>query len=186
MLGLDELGALIDQHHQRDLLRVQTRDEYNVGSDGEDYRRYLAGEAEPTWSRKGPWLDHLRSLIESGKTWRNVHVLQTPLSSYLRYACEWGYAYNVTAGQDIRILELSSGDLFTWLTDVGDFWVIDDSEVVQMHYDDGGRFVGADVIDDHDSAALHRSVAGLLWRQAQPFTEWWFAHPEFHRSTAAA
>ena len=54
MLSLPELGELIDERHTFDLLRVQTLDRYDVGSDGDDFRRYLAGEAEPTASRKGP------------------------------------------------------------------------------------------------------------------------------------
>src|SRR3954454_22327291 len=121
MLDVAQLGALIDERHEHDLLRVQTRARYDVSSDGEDYRRFLAGAAEPTWSRKRPWLEDLRSLIDSGKAWRNVHALTTPLSSYLQYACEWGYAYNVTAGQDVRIVDVSGDDFLRWLTDIGDF-----------------------------------------------------------------
>ena len=181
MLTLPELGELINKRHTFDLLRVQTLDRYDVPSDGEDYRRYLAGEAEPTPSRKGPWLEHLRTLVESGRAWRNVHVLRTPLSDYLRYACEWGYAYNVLAGQDVRIVELPADDLFRELAGVGDFWVIDGVTVVQMHYDDGGRFVGAKVVSDDEGAGALRAVAGLLWRQAEPFTSWWAGHPQFHR-----
>ncbi len=35
-------------------------------------------------------------------------MLRTPLSDYLRYECEWGYTYNVTAGEDVRILDLAT------------------------------------------------------------------------------
>jgi hypothetical protein len=55
-----------------------------------------------------------------------------------------------------------------------------------MHYNASGRFNGAAVISDEQDANLFRSVAGLLWRQAQPFTTWWAAHPQFHRQNAAA
>ncbi len=181
MLTLSELSELIGKRHTFDLLRVQTLDRYDVASDGEDYRRYLAGEAEPTPSRKGPWLEHLKALVDSGRAWRNIHVLRTPLSDYLRYACEWGYSYNVAAGQDVRILELPADDLFREVARLGDFWVIDGLTVVQMHYDGGGQFLGADLIPEDEGAGLFRAVAGLLWRQAEPFTSWWSAHPEFHR-----
>jgi hypothetical protein len=186
VLDLTELGALIDKHHRHDLLRVQTLDRYDVVSDGGDYRRYLAGEANPDPTRKGPWLDHLRAIVASGRTWRNVHVVQLPLSDYLRYACEWGYAYNVTAGQDVRIVELPADELLRAVAGVGDFWVIDCNLVVRMHYNASGRFNGAAVISDEQDANLFRSVAALLWRQAQPFTTWWAAHPQFHRQNAAA
>lgn len=182
MLTLSELSALIDERHTFDLLRVQTLDRYDVASDGEDYRRYIAGEAEPTSSRKGPWLERLRSIVESGRAWRNVHVLHTPLSDYLRYACEWGYAYNATAGQDLRILELPADELQA-VARVSDFWIIDRELVVRMHYDEAGRFVGAEVIPDEQGAAVFRALAEALWRQAEPFGAWWAARPQFHRGT---
>jgi hypothetical protein len=186
VLSLPELGELIDEQHTFDLLRVQTLDRYDVASDGDDFRRYLAGEAEPTASRKQPWLDHLRAIVGSGRAWRNVHVLPTPLSDYLRYACEWGYAYNVQAGQDVRIVEPAAADLMHELVAVGDFWVIDQKMVVRMRYNAGGRFVGADPVSDEDHGASFRAVAGLLWRQAEPFTSWWAEHPQYHRSSGAA
>jgi hypothetical protein len=186
VLSLPELGELINERHTFDLLRVQTLDRYDVASDGDDFRRYLAGEAEPTASRKQTWLDHLRALVDSGRAWRNVHVLRIPLSDYLRYACEWGYAYNVQAGQDVRIVELAAADLLPDLATVGDFWVIDQETVVQMRYDVGGRFIGAELVSDERDSALFRAVAGLLWRQAEPFTTWWTSHPQFHRTNGAA
>ena len=185
MLNLAELSELIDERHTFDLLRVQTLDRYDVASDGDDFRRYLADEAEPTASRKGPWLEHLRALVDSGRAWRNVHALSTPLSDYLRYACEWGYAYNVRAGQDVRIVEPDAG-LMAELIAVGDFWVIDRKLVVRMQYDAGGRFVGAESLSDDGRGPLFRAVAGLLWRQAEPFTSWWARHPQYHRTTGAA
>lgn len=185
MLTLPELGELINERHTFDLLRVQTLDRYDAASDGDDFQRYLAGESEPTASRKRPWLDHLRTLVDSGRAWRNVHVLSTPLSDYLRYACEWGYAYNVTSGQDVLIVDPADDVVMHALVAVGDFWVIDQKMVVRMRYDSGGRFVGAEPVSDEDRGMLFRAVAGLLWRQAEPFTSWWARHPQYHRSSGA-
>jgi hypothetical protein len=49
---LDELGALLDAR-RRMLFRLETLDVYEVASDGSDYRRYLDGEPEPEWERRG-------------------------------------------------------------------------------------------------------------------------------------
>ena len=160
MLSLPELGESIDERHTFDLLRVQTLDRYDVASDGDDFRRYLAGEAEPTASRKG------RGSITYGRSstpaapGATCTFCSTPLSDYLRYACEWGYAYNVQAGQDVRIVEPAAADLVHELVTVGDFWVIDQKLVVRMQYDAGGRFVGADpVSDDYAACCSGRSPA---------------------------
>ncbi len=47
MMNEDQLGEFIDQHFTRDLFRLETRERYNVESDGEDLRRYLRGESNP-------------------------------------------------------------------------------------------------------------------------------------------
>jgi hypothetical protein len=51
-------------------------------------------------------------------------VLRTPLGPYLRYECEWGYAYNVQVGKDIRILDLAETPEPPGLVD-HDFWLVD-------------------------------------------------------------
>ena len=106
-LAIPALGEWIAQRHVTDLLRVQTLDHYTVASDGDDLRRYLAGEAHPTAPAKAAWLAKLREDADRGRMRRNVHVVGEHLTDYLRYQFEWCYTHNVAAGQDIRILDAS-------------------------------------------------------------------------------
>jgi len=179
MIDLDELDALLDGC--RTLFRLETLDVYEVASDGSDYRRYLDGEPEPDWERKQPWLDELRAVRNAGDYRHRVHVLRTPLGPYLRYECEWGYAYNVQVGEDIRILDLSETPEPTGLVD-HDFWLADNELVVLMHYDDAGQFLGGEALPATETPR-YVAARNAAWEAATPFEPWWAARPQYHRST---
>jgi hypothetical protein len=44
----------IDRQFTTEPFRLQTRDRYDVSSDGDDFHRYVAGEPRPDMTRKGP------------------------------------------------------------------------------------------------------------------------------------
>lgn len=184
-LTVSDLGGFIASRHRTDLLRVQTRDLYSVASDGEDFRRYIDGfRFEPSQARKD-WAAKLRADADAGKVRRNVHVVREPLSQFLSFQFEWGYAYNAEAGQDIRILSVEAGAAAEHLMHVGDFTVIEHKDVVCNRYDDAGRFLGA-VQASSDAAQVHAALAELVWESAVPFAQWWAQHPQYHRAMQAA
>jgi hypothetical protein len=184
VLSATELGDYIDARLTRSAFRLELLDHYDVETDGVDFTRYLQGEPAPTPERKQPWLDHLRREREAGIHRYRVHVLRTPLTPYLRYECEWGYAPNVAAGEDVQILDLSERPAPEGLVD-HDFWLIDDRHVIRMHYDTGGRFVGAEPLDD-DQLPRYRRARDAVVEAAEPFTAWWARHPEEWRANRAA
>lgn len=181
LLGINDLAEFVDQHHTRDLFRLETLDYYDVTSDGDDYHRYLRGEPAPTAAAKQPWLDRLQADVAAGRRWRRIHALTTPLTDYLSYECEWAYTDNVAAGEDVRIIDDASDALLT----IGDFFVLNHQHVIRSHYDKAGLFVGAEVVNEASAKAPYIAFADVIWDTAQPFTEWWHQHPEHHRNQAA-
>lgn len=151
-------------------------------SDGEDVERFLGGDPEPAVERKQPWLDQLAIEVAAGKLRHRVHVLTTPLSPYLRYECEWGYLPNARAGEQIRILDLSEASKPEGLVDE-DFWILDDSYVIRMHYDSGGVFVGGGLADD---VARYRKARDAAIAASEDFLSWWEHHPDEWRVNWAA
>lgn len=57
MLDEQQLADYIDGHFTSTLFRLEALDTYDVGSNGNDLARYLAGEPGPDMARKGPWMD---------------------------------------------------------------------------------------------------------------------------------
>lgn len=180
MLDLDAVGALFESQCTCSAFRMEVMDRYDVVTDGDDVARYLAGEQVPDAAAKGPWLDQLRDDTAAGKRWSRVHVLQQPLSDYLRYECEWGYVYNAAAGEDIRILDLSEQDRPDALIEQ-EFWILDDACVLRMHYD-AGSFVGGEVLPASE-LSRYRAARDAAWAAAEPFDPWWARHPQYHRAS---
>ncbi len=179
MLNERELGSYLRQA-TRSLFRLETLPAYDVPIDRGDFPRYLAGEPGPDMERKGRWLDFLREQRAQGVDRHRVRVLRAPLSDYDRYACEWGYAYNVPAGDDTRVLDLAERSMPVDVVD-HDFWLVDHERPVRMHYDDGGRFLGASVVEPAE-LSRYQVARDAAWRAAEPFEAWWNRHPEYHRA----
>jgi hypothetical protein len=187
VLNEAELGEFIDSHFSTTLFRLETLERYDVESDGWDFEAYLAGKPSPVAAGKEAWLEQLRQEAAAGKHSQRLRVVGDPLSEYIRYECEWGYTYNAAAGEEIRVLDLGQVD---WradlLADEQDFYVIDEHWLVRMHYDDEGRFLGAQVVDDPEELERALGLVDHLWTEAMPFADWWTAHPEYWRSNWAA
>lgn len=184
-LVIDDLGAWIASRHKQDLLRIQTLARYVSVSDGDDFERYLRGEAEPNAPHKRAWLDRLASDAEHGRIRRNVHIVEEPLSDYLRYQFEWCYTFNVAAGQDVCVLDTSSSPAAAHLAAGGDFAVLEGIDVARNNYRPDGTFRGA-VQAQADAAAALAALAEAALVMAVPFTTWWRDHPRYHRARQAA
>lgn len=178
--GLDEFFT---EHFHGTAFRLEVRDRYAVASDGGDFARYLAGEDLPDAARKNAWLDELRADTAAGKRWQWVHVVHAPLSDYLRYAFEWGYAINIHAGADVRILDLAEHPRPVGLPDE-DFWLLDDQAVLTMRYGDSGEFLGAEPVGQAE-LARYRRARDAAWDTAEPFAAYWARHPGYHRARVA-
>jgi hypothetical protein len=181
------LRAFIREHFTRTAFRLETLQQYEVASDGSDFARYLAGEPEPTTERKQPWLERLRSERERGLRRSRVRLVTHPVTDYTRFECEWGYAPNVEAGEEVLILDAGEAAVSAMdverLKQCGDFWLIDDADVVVMHYGPDGQFVGAERAGD---VALYQDIARLARAPAEPFAAWWARHEEYHRNPKVA
>jgi hypothetical protein len=183
---LDErqLGEYIDSRFTTTLFRLEVLDRYDVGTDGGDLARYLAGEPGPDMRRKGPWMDTIRAEVARGLHTYRVHVVRGPLTGYLKFEFEWGYKFNAAAGEHIRILDLTAQPRPPALVDE-DFWLIGDSDAVLMRYDPAGRFLGAEVAAARD-VPKYQAAKAAAWEAAVPFDTWWDAHPQYHRDRQRA
>ncbi|MGH3912799.1 MAG: DUF6879 family protein [Pseudonocardiaceae bacterium] len=184
-MDAETLGRFIDEHYHRPgdrLFRMEVLPEYEVSADGEDFQRWREGAAEPTWSRKQPWLDTLRRERENAQVSRRVRILSEQVSDYERYACDFGYRFNGEY-EDIRVLRRGEHEIPSGLVE-SDFWVIGDSIVVTMVYDEHGRFERAEVAAPGELDA-HLRTRDRAWAAAELFVGWWARHPELHRTLVA-
>jgi hypothetical protein len=175
MLDEQQLGELL-MGADSSVFRWEGLRTYSVDSDGGDFERYVNGQPGPSMTRKQGWLNLLRKEFARGVHWHRVRLIQPPLSDYERYACEWSYQFNTAAGDDCRILDTSEMRLPH--IGVRDFWLVDNQRVADMHYDDAGHYLGAELSVDTPRYVAARDA---LWKAAEPFYSWWDRHPEHRR-----
>lgn len=178
MLSETELDELWDGLGS-EAFRLETLDSYSVPHEADVVRRYFAGEPYDETDFARGWADYVAGMTARGVTYHRVHVVHSPLSDYQRYECEWGYARYTQRGERAYILDTAEvtrpGEIPGY-----DFWLLDDTHVIRMHYDDDGAFTGAELLP---AAALeqHRRARDAAIAAATPFETWWAAHPQFHR-----
>jgi hypothetical protein len=179
---LDESGmdSWIEQHFTRTAFRLEVLPQYMVDSDQGNVAAYLAGAPGPSWAHGGPWFDQLRQERAEGKRRYRVRILTPPLSDYLRYECEWGYAYTTVAGDEVNILDTAESPLPAVDLVDHDWWLIDDQHVLRMHYDADGRFTAAEPLPAA-AAANYRACREAVMKASVPFQAWWDTHPEYRR-----
>lgn len=173
-----ELAGLFDTF-TRTAFRLELLAAYNPVSEADRLAAYLAGKARPASPEREHWYAMLAAARAAGRTVQRVHVVASPLTDYLRYECEWGYAYSAQAGEDVRVLDTTERPAPDGLPD-HDFWMFDDQQVVVMRYRADGEYVGAEWAEPGlvDAYRLARAVAVAA---AVPFADYWAAHPEYHR-----
>lgn len=156
------------------VFRMELLPAYAVASDGGDFGRYLEGEAEPDWERKRPFMARLEQRRDDGLYQRRVRILSAMLSDYERFECDWAYRLNVPCGEDIRVLHRGEHDVPSLLG--FDYWLVNDSTVLRMHYANDGKFQGAQ--EAPELLRVCRREARHTFREAEPFLQWWERHPE--------
>jgi hypothetical protein len=149
--------------------RLELHPVYTMPQEAEEIRRFQAGEKPPDDYHYG-WLDTVADARRVGKTMRRVRVVHRPLTDYIKYEFEWGFTYNVTAGEDIRVLDLT-GQAGPELPD-HDFWLFDDATVVKMLYRQDGTQIGRELIRDPDLSS-YLNWRDAAWQAATPFSDYW-------------
>lgn len=182
MLSAEEFEGAFDRF-TREAFRLETLQRYVVDEEAPRIAAFRRGSARPERSvRTSPWLRRIATTTAAGKSWKRIHVVDLPLSEYLQYQV-LGYVESQAAGEQVRLLQrTASVD-----TTSGDFWLFDggtaDAYAIALHYDDEGRYVGADLVTDPTRLDYYREVRDV-WNGGTPLNEF-LAHlpqPEHARS----
>ncbi|KQV05714.1 MULTISPECIES: DUF6879 family protein [unclassified Kitasatospora] len=164
MLKGEDFGRLFETFEQT-AFRLETLAVYNVEDEQEEFADFLAGKPLPPESADNPWV---RSMTDLGKQVARVHVLNSPLSDYLRYELAW-YPGNIAAGESIGIIDTTRQNI-TGLPD-HDFWLFDDAKVYRMHYTEAGKFIGGELLSD-DRLNEYRQYRDTALAHAVSFAEY--------------
>jgi hypothetical protein len=144
--------------------RLECQQVYSSPTEDAALARFLAGEPHGinlSWA-----LPKLRAQVTAGRTQTLVRVVLEPPTDYTRLELVV-YPEFVATGQDTRIIAASRGD---WPPGLPrhDYWLFDDQDVWQMHYNDDHTFRGAELLDADDVIEQHLRWRDIALTQAVP------------------
>jgi hypothetical protein len=105
----------------------------------------------------------IRGATAEGLRFSRVRVVSVPLTDYSRFGV-WCSQFTCGAGEDIRYLprdEAASDGLPD-----EDYWLFDSHTLVTMHFDDGDRFLGGEVVTDPAEVVMHNHWRDVAWHHA--------------------
>ncbi len=153
---------------QSSWFRLETLQTYDVDYEDEEFRSFQeSGRFDRT---DDSWQRMIREHTASGRRLQRVHVVEEPLSDYLRYEFA-AYELNRQAGEDIRIIQTAPGAWPEGLPRGEDFWLFDDLDAWTMQYDTVGRFVAAERVTDPGALEQYRRWRDLALATSTPMTD---------------
>ncbi|MFF2805707.1 DUF6879 family protein [Streptomyces sp. NPDC058000] len=168
----EDFGKLFTEF-EREAFRLETLDDYSKSGGVDAYEAFLAGKPQPESYKSSGWVTTVRDATQAGRRMYRVHILNRPLSDYLRFELGWGYVRNQGAGEEFFILDTT--EQVNPLDGVPDFWAFDERVVVSMKYGDAGAFLGAEIAPEGRAQEwLERRDTAM--NHAVPFPEWWDRH----------
>ena len=155
--------------------RLETLQAYAVDEEREEYEAFLrTGRLESPGDEE--WQAMIRRHVAAGRSLRRVHVVEEPLSDYMRYEIA-GYLRNQEAGEDIRLIPVPAGEWPEGLPPLGtDYWLIDDGTPSQgawsMEYDDVGGWLRAPYVEDPETVEDFRRWRDTALQLAVPLDDY--------------
>lgn len=154
---------------ERAAVRLETRPSYLVDAEQEEFGRFLATGVVEDDDPDRRWRRQMRAARDSGRQVARVRFIREPPGDYQRYliACN---QFNEEDGEDIRYLTYQRA------AELGlpqvDFWLFDDRLVLMMAFDDKGRPLDKELVED-DAAAVDqaREWISLAMEHATPYRE---------------
>lgn len=153
--------------------RLETLQQYTVDSEAPRIQAWHRGEPRPDRSvRTSPWLRRVAVTTAAGRHWSRVHVVDLPLSDYVRYQMV-GYVETAAAGEEIRIAVRSDHPELADMHE--DFWLFDEdtpnASAIAMRYDPVGRPLDRELVTDPSRIAAYKAVRAAAWDAAMPLNE---------------
>jgi hypothetical protein len=166
-----DLLAMYRQATQ-EVFRLEARQQYAVEAESAQMKAFTEGLPLPADAAVQRSMDVIRQAKAAGTRIYRAHVIDLPLSLYLRYEMA-AYRENLAAGEEIYIaVRASHGGL----AGIGQDFVLFDpgtghQAVVWMRYDAEGRITGRERSDDPADIAYACRVRDLAMAHAVPLDE---------------
>jgi hypothetical protein len=121
------------------------------------------------------WCQTVRGHIDAGHSMRRVHIVDLPLSEYMRFEIECCYCDTELAGEEIRLVDRSKLSPELLKITKEDFWFFDSATVMVNDYDETGRLYQARITSDPRAVSYYADIAKATWELGVAFKEFYKA-----------
>lgn len=174
-IPIGEEWSSMFQSFKQSAYRLETLQAYAEAGESGPFNQYLKGVLPPpNWTQE--WCDMTRSHIDAGRTMRRVHIVDLPLSNYMKFEIECGYVYNDKAGEAVRLLDRKKLSPELLKITQEDFWFFDNSTVMVNDYDKTGALYQARITTDPKAVAYYSNVDRQIWDLSVPFKDFYKTH----------
>lgn len=169
---MTDINALYGQA-THEVFRLETRQVYDVAAESEQLRAFNEGRPLPRDPHVERGMSVIQKATDAGVHIHRVHILDLPLTPYLRFEMAAYVADNLRAGEDVRIAIRASHPDLSSLID--DFLLFDGdserSEVVWMRYDHAGQITSRDYTTNAADITRCRHERDLALAHSVPLDE---------------
>lgn len=152
--------------------RLEALQYYVLAEDEPRRRAFREGRPLPPRPGKSDSMRLVRNAVAAGRLVQRVHVVDLPLSDYLRYELAV-YPENVAAGEDVRITRRIDHPGLEELDT--DFWLFDaetaSPSVVWFRYTPGGQIIAREYSDDAGEVRRARDQRDLALAHSLALSE---------------
>ena len=162
----------LHESSERSVFRLEALNAYDVEDEAEEIRAFEAGLPFPKVPGMEESMDLFRRMVARGVRLQRLHVVDLPLTPYLRYELA-AYDGNVEAGEEILVADRAWHPDLAELTQ--DFALFDAEtshpSVVWMHYDASGKPGEYDYTEDPADVAQCIRLRDIALAHAVPLEE---------------
>ena len=117
--------------------RLELLQDYDVEEEKDSLHHFLkTGEVK---NHEDDWASVIQSAVKRGAVMQRVHVITKPLTDYMRFELK-AYVFNIKKGEKVFLLSQEEYDAINTPV-THDFWLFDDTIVLQMQYTPEGKFL---------------------------------------------
>jgi hypothetical protein len=127
---------------QKSLFRFEYIQDFDIEAERQSVELFHTNRSLEVESLMGEWWSFIKKKRQNGVVCERVRYVRYPLSKYLEWELQV-HKKTTAFGDDIRILP--ENKILPNLQELGDFWMIDDAEVLIMNYDSQGAYIGFQV-----------------------------------------
>lgn len=149
--------------------RLETLPIFKVGTEWEEFQRYLAGEIlrNNEWTE---WQDTIKKWTSEGKKILRVRVIPDKITPYIQFEINNYYWRNVDSGEEIFFIK--EKEFIKRFNEVpNDFWMFDNKIVINMQYSNEGEYLGAKLLEDKSKLKVLSTIRNNSKEIGIPFTD---------------